>query len=87
MASYSWARRLHMVRFARARPLSVVIAVAILSREEILRSPESLTFSIGTRSVIFSESNEITNNWSWKPAISCFSTPITLPTPCVGYTT
>src|SRR3546814_17887257 len=51
-ASYSWARRLHMVRFARLRPFRVVRAVSIILRLDSLRRPELAAFSTGTRSVM-----------------------------------
>src|SRR3546814_4626635 len=59
-ASYSWARRLHMVRFARLRPFRVVRAVSIILRLDSLRRPELAAFSTGTRSVMRSFSNLMT---------------------------
>src|SRR3546814_10073547 len=44
-ASYSWARRLHMVRLARLRPFRVVRAVSIILRLDSLRRPELAAFS------------------------------------------
>src|SRR6185295_20345951 len=86
-ASYSWARRDHMVRLMRARPFSVLSALLTMSGEDSLRMPTALAFRVGTRSVILSFSKVMTNSSSLVPATSCSSIFMILPTPCVGYTT
>ena len=46
--------------------------------------PTSVALFVGTRRVILSFSNEITNSSSEIPAISCSSIETILPTPCAG---
>jgi hypothetical protein len=48
------------------------------------RMPISVALWVGTRRVILSFSNEITNSSSDMPAISCSSIDMILPTPCAG---
>lgn len=59
-ASYSCARRDHMVRLTRARPLSVINAESICFLEESLRRPELPTLLTGTRKVMRLDSKVIT---------------------------
>src|SRR5258707_3593234 len=87
LASYSWARRLHIVRFALERPFSLVRATSISLRLDSLRNPETFALPRGTRSVMRSLSKWTTKTLSVWPAISCVSMPRILPTPWVGYTT
>src|ERR1700761_2768611 len=87
LASYSWARRDHMVRLMRARPFRVLRAPATTSGDDSLRMPTVLAFMVGTRRVILSFSNSMMNSSSLRPATSFSSMPATLPTPWVGYTT
>ena len=84
LASYSWARRLHMARFTRDRPLSVVRAASMTLRELSLRRPEFFALATGTRRVIRSLSKWMMITCRLWPAISWLSTPRTLPTPWVG---
>jgi len=51
-ASYSWARRDHMVRLMRARPFSVSSACCMFVPVASLRRPEEAALLTGTRSVI-----------------------------------
>ncbi len=81
LASYSWARRLHMVRLTRARPLSVSIAFLTVGSSASLRMPTLCDLPVGTRSVILSFSKVMTNSSSEIPAISCSSIVTILPTP------
>ena len=83
-ATYSWARRLHIVPLTRARPLRVSIAFLTTGSSESLRMPTLASLPVGTRSVSFSFSKLITNNSSAMPAISCSSMPTILPTPWTG---
>ncbi len=76
-----------MVRLMRARPFSVLSAFATMSGEESLRMPTAFAFAVGTRKVILSFSNVMTNSSSFMPATSCSSTRAMRPTPWVGYTT
>src|ERR1700754_4962251 len=87
LASYSWARRDHIVRLTRARPLSVSSAFLTSVGSDSLRMPTLATLAVGTRSVILSFMKLITNSSSLAPAISCSSMARIWPTPCAGYTT
>ena len=71
LASYSCARRDHMVRLIRARPLSVQRPLDH-RRLGSLRMPTE-RLPLGTRSVIFSLTKLMTNNSSHAPATSCSS--------------
>src|SRR5882757_1053526 len=87
LASYSWARRDHMVRLMRARPFSVSSAFLTSEGSDSLRMPTLATLAVGTRSVILSFMKLITKSSSLAPAISCSSMARIWPTPCAGYTT
>src|ERR1700704_3844911 len=87
LASYSCARRDHIVRLTRARPLRVSSARLTNAGSDSLRMPTLATFAVGTRSVILSFMKLITNSSSLAPAISCSSIARIWPTPCAGYTT
>src|SRR6266849_2959003 len=87
LASYSCARRDHIVRLTRARPFRVSSARLIRAGSDSLRMPTLATFAVGTRSVILSFMKLITNSSSLAPAISCSSIARIWPTPCAGYTT
>src|ERR1700676_1466035 len=87
LASYSWARRDHIVRLTRARPLRVSSARLTSAGSDSLRMPTLATFAVGTRSVILFFMKLITNSSSLAPAISCSSMARIWPTPCAGYTT
>src|ERR1700681_4743271 len=87
LASYSWARRDHIVRLTRARPLRVSSARLTSAGSDSLRMPTLATLAVGTRSVILSFMKLITNSSSLAPAISCSSMASIWPTPCAGYTT
>ena len=63
---------------------SVVIAFETTSGEDSVRIPTSAALFVGTRSVILSFSNEITNSSSLMPAISCSSIETIWPTPWAG---
>src|SRR5580658_6748915 len=86
-ASYSWARRDHIVRLTRARPFRVSSAFFTSTGSDSLRMPTLATFAVGTRSVILSFMKLITNSSSLAPAISCSSMARIWPTPWAGYTT
>src|ERR1700744_5658845 len=87
LASYSCARRDHIVRLTRARPLRVSSARLTSAGSDSLRMPTLATFAVGTRSVILSFMKLMTNSSSLAPAISCSSIARIWPTPCAGYTT
>src|SRR4051794_19585482 len=87
LASYSWARRDHMVRLMRARPFKVSSARRTSAGSDSLRMPTLATFAVGTRSVILSFMKLITNSSSLAPAISWSSIARIWPTPWAGYTT
>src|SRR5712664_1752749 len=87
LASYSCARRDHIVRLTRARPFRVSSARLTNAGSDSLRMPTLATFAVGTRSVILSFMKLITNSSSLAPAISCSSIARIWPTPCAGYTT
>src|SRR3954451_22756437 len=87
LASYSCARRDHMVRLTRARPFRVSSARLTSPGSDSLRMPTLATLAVGTRSVILSFMKLITNSSSLAPAISCSSMARIWPTPCAGYTT
>src|SRR6266571_5122632 len=87
LASYSCARRDHIVRLTRARPFSVSSAFLTSAGSDSLRMPTLATLAVGTRSVILSFMKLITNSSSLAPAISCSSIARIWPTPCAGYTT
>src|SRR3984957_19104706 len=87
LASYSWARRDHIVRLTRARPFRVSSARFTSAGSDSLRMPTLATFAVGTRSVILSFMKLITNSSSFAPAISCSSMARIWPTPWAGYTT
>src|SRR3981081_2331642 len=57
LASYSWARRDHIVRLTRARPLSVSSARLTSAGSDSLRMPTLATFAVGTpqRLLVFHE--------------------------------
>src|SRR5215470_16839533 len=86
-ASYSWARRDHMVRLTRARPFRVSSAFLTSAGSESLRMPTLMIFAVGTRSVILSLMKLMTKSSSFAPAISCSSIARIWPTPWAGYTT
>src|SRR5258706_2427983 len=86
-ASYSCARRDHIVRLTRARPFRVSSAFLTSTGSDSLRMPTLATLAVGTRSVILSFMKLITNSSSLAPAISCSSIARIWPTPCAGYTT
>ena len=69
-ASYSWARRLHMVRLTRERPRRVISAVAITLRVLSRLRPETSTFCTGTLRIILSLAKSMTKTLRSKPAIS-----------------
>src|SRR5258705_3424359 len=87
LASYSCARRDHIVRLTRARPFRVSSASLTNAGSDSLRMPTLATFAVGTRSVILSFMKLITNSSSLARAISCSSMARIWPTPCAGYTT
>src|SRR3978361_1911413 len=87
LASYSWARRDHIVRLTRARPLRVSSARLTRAGSDSLRMPTLATLAVGTRSVILSFMKLITNSSSLAPAISWSSMARIWPTPWAGYTT
>src|SRR6195952_4452709 len=87
LASYSWARRDHMVRLMRARPFRVSSAFLTSAGSDSLRMPTLATLAVGTRSVILSFMKLITNSSSLAPAISWSSIARIWPTPWAGYTT
>ena len=64
LASYSWARRDHIVRFTRARPVSVSSPFCTASGSLSLRMPTAATFGSGTFSFILSLAKEMTNSSS-----------------------
>src|SRR6266571_700010 len=74
LASYSCARRDHIVRLTRARPFRVSSARLTNAGSDSLRMPTLATFAVGTRSVILSFMKLITNSSSLAPAISGSST-------------
>ena len=84
LASYSCARRDHIVRLTRARPLSVSSARLTIGVSASLRMPTEATFEVGTRSVILSLTKLMTNSSSRTPATSCSSIATIWPTPCAG---
>src|SRR5262249_38430717 len=86
LASYSWARRDHMVRLIRARPLSVSSARRTIGPSASLRMPTAAIFAVGTRNVILSLTKLMTNSSSLQPATSCSSIAMIWPTPWAGYT-
>ena len=86
-ASYSCARRDHMVRLMRARPFSVSSARLTTAGSASLRMPTETIFAVGTRNVILSFTKLMTNSSSLAPAISCSSIAMICPTPWAGYTT
>src|SRR5215510_5606226 len=86
LASYSCARRLHIVRLTRALPRSVSMAFFKVCSSASLRMPTLCDLPVGTRSVILSFSKVMTNSSSEMPAISCSSIPTMRPTPWAGYT-
>src|SRR5580698_10922584 len=87
LASYSCARRDHIVRLTRARPLRVSSARLTSAGSDSLRMPTLATLAVGTRKVILSFMKLITNSSSLAPAISCSSMARIWPTPWAGYTT
>src|SRR5258708_9747053 len=54
LASYSCARRDHIVRLTRARPFRVSRAFLTSTGSDSLRMPTLATLAVGTRSVILS---------------------------------
>ena len=84
LASYSCARRDHMVRLMRARPLRVSSAFLTSGGSASLRMPTDTILAVGTRSVILSLMKLMTNSSSFAPAISCSSMATIWPTPCAG---
>src|SRR5277367_1089305 len=86
-ASYSWARRDHIVRLMRARPVRISSDRRATSGSDSLRMHTPVTFEVGTRRVILSLVKLMTNSSSLKPATSCSSIATIWPTPCAGYTT
>src|ERR1700755_653646 len=74
LASYSCARRDHIVRLTRARPFSVSSARLTRAGSESLRMPTLATLAVGTRKVILSFMKLITKSSSLAPAISSSST-------------
>src|SRR5712672_2851812 len=86
LASYSCARRDHMVRLTRARPLSVSSARRTVGPSASLRMPTEAILAVGTRSVILSLTKLMTNSSSLAPATSCSSIATIWPTPWDGYT-
>src|SRR6476620_5386872 len=86
LASYSCARRDHMVRLTRALPLSVPSAFLTILSSDSLRMPTVSSLPVGTLSVILSFSKLITNSSRVAPAISCSSMLTMRPTPWAGYT-
>src|ERR1700677_1860522 len=87
LASYSCARRDHIVRLMRARPVRISSDRRATSGSESLRIPTPVTLEVGTRSVILSLVKLMTNSSNLKPATSCSSMATIWPTPCAGYTT
>ena len=73
-----------MARFTRALPFSVSSARSTRSGEASERIPISVARAVGTRRVILSFSNEITNISSLRPATSCSSMDTMRPTPWAG---
>src|SRR5690348_8162579 len=86
LASYSWARRDHMVRLIRARPLRVSSARLTIGPSASLRMPTAAILAVGTRNVILSLTKLMTNSSSLQPATSCSSIAMIWPTPWAGYT-
>src|SRR5262249_9332683 len=86
LASYSCARRDHMVRLIRALPFSVPSAFLTTLSSDSLRMPTASSLLVGTRRVILSFSKLITNSSRVAPAISCSSMLTMRPTPWAGYT-
>src|ERR1051325_3901900 len=86
LASYSWARRDHMVRLMRARPLRFSSARLTIGPSASLRMPTAAIFAVGTRNVILSLTKLMTNSSSLQPATSCSSIAMIWPTPWAGYT-
>ena len=86
LASYSCARRDHIVRLMRARPFSVSSARLTIGGSASLRMPTVAIFAVGTRSVILSLMKLMTNSSSFAPATSCSSMATICPTPWAGYT-
>ena len=85
MASYSWARRLHITaRLGRGRALSAFIAVWILSRLLSLRIPDFGALATGTLRIRRSCSNDTTYISSMSPTISWVSIAVMRPTPWDG---
>ena len=72
LASYSWARRDHMVRLTRARPFKVSRARLTKGASASLRIPTDTIFAVGTL-VILSLMKLMTNSSSLAPATSCSS--------------
>ena len=72
-ASYSWARRDHIVRLIRARPVSVSSDFFAVSGSASLRIAPLSTFGSGTFRVILSLTKLMTKSSSLKPATSCSS--------------
>ena len=81
LASYSCARRDHMVRLMRARPLSVSSARFTIGVSASLRMPTEAIFEVGTRNVILSLTKLMTKSSSRAPATSCSSIAVIWPTP------
>src|SRR5882757_4860994 len=65
LASYSCARRDHIVRLTRARPFRVSSARLTSAGSDSLRMPTLATFAVGTRSVILSLMKLITKSSSF----------------------
>src|ERR1700722_1167221 len=86
LASYSCARRDHMVRLTRARPLRVSSARFTIGGSARLRMPTDTILAVGTRSVILFFMKLMTKSSSLAPAISCSSIARIWPTPWAGYT-
>ena len=86
-ASYSWARRDHMVRLMRARPLSVSNDCLTRAGPASLRRPALAALLVGTRKVMRFSSKVTVITWREIPATFTSSMPWTVPTPWVGYTT
>ena len=83
-ASYSWARRDHIVRLMRARPFNVSSARLTSGGSASLRMPTEAIFAVGTRNVILSLTKLMTKSSSLAPATSCSSIARIWPTPWDG---
>ena len=87
LASYSCARRDHIARRTRDRPLRTEKTLANCLLVEMARRPLEATLLRGIRSVMRSFSNTTETTSCFRSSICICSMLCTQPTPCLGYTT